>query len=103
MSTSVSDSPADRRFEITVDGEPAGSLRYFEHEGRLALDLTRIDEAFAGRGLASVLVKEALDDIRGRGILILPLCPYVTQWLAKHPDYEDLVDRELLAQIESSG
>lgn len=103
MSTSVRDAPDQSRFEIAVDGELAGSLRYFEHEGRIALDLTRIDDAFGGRGLAGQLVQGALDDLRARGVLILPLCPYVTGWLEKHPDYQDLVDRELLAQIEGSA
>jgi hypothetical protein len=29
----------------------------------------------------------------------VPLCEYVASWLEKHPDYADLVDRDLLARI----
>ena len=45
----------------------------------------------AGQGLGGVLVRAALDRARERGLAVLPQCPFVRGWIAKHPDYADLV------------
>jgi len=36
-------------------------------------------------------VAAALADARKQGLDVLPLCPYVREWLASHPEYTDLV------------
>ncbi|HEY3259270.1 MAG TPA: GNAT family N-acetyltransferase, partial [Pseudonocardiaceae bacterium] len=46
---------------------------------------------FGGRGLAGQLVQHALDDTRRRGLAVLPFCPYVRGFIARHPEYVDLV------------
>ena len=83
---------ADGRYEIHVDGVLAGFTEVREDEGVLAFPHTVVEDAFEGRGLASQLVRGALDDVRAQGRLIHPFCPYVRSWIAKHPDYRDLVD-----------
>jgi hypothetical protein len=87
------------RYEILVDGTFAGFTHYRHHGGALVFDHTVIKEQFSGQGLASKLVHATLDDVRARDIRIVPLCEYVAGWLEKHPDYADLVDRDLLARI----
>ena len=32
-----------------------------------------------------------LDDIRSRGALLIPTCPFVRSWIEEHPDQQDLV------------
>ncbi|OKI12677.1 GNAT family N-acetyltransferase [Streptomyces sp. CB03911] len=91
MTTTVTDNPGRSRFEITEDGELAGFAEYFRHENELAFIHTEIDPAFAGRGLAGVLARAALDAARERGADVLPYCPFIRGWLTKHPDYVDLV------------
>jgi uncharacterized protein len=39
-------------------------------------------------------VADALDDIRSRGLQVVPLCPFVAAYIRRHPEYEDLVTRE---------
>jgi predicted GNAT family acetyltransferase len=39
-------------------------------------------------------VADALDDIRSRGLKVVPLCPFVAAYIRRHPEYEDLVARE---------
>jgi predicted GNAT family acetyltransferase len=36
-------------------------------------------------------VRGALDTARARRLAVLPECPFVRGWIAKHPDYVDLV------------
>jgi len=91
MATTVTDNPADKRYEIAVDGELAGVIMY-----RLSVDViaflpTETLEGFEGHGYAGELVRQALDDVRGRGLALQPLCPYVSEWIGKHPEYADLV------------
>jgi hypothetical protein len=87
------------RYEILVDGTFAGFTHYQPLEGSLVFDHTVIKDGFAGQGLAAKLVRATLDDVRAQQGRIVPLCEYVAGWLEKHPDYDDLVDRELLARI----
>jgi predicted GNAT family acetyltransferase len=95
----VLDAPERSRYEILVDGTFAGFTHYQPYEGSLVFDHTVIKDAFAGQGLASKLVRATLDDVRALKGRIVPLCEYISGWLEKHPDYDDLVDKELLARI----
>jgi uncharacterized protein len=99
MSAAASDDPAievsdDRenaRFVITVDGEQAGLAQYRDRGRAIAFIHTEIDDRFEGRGLGGRLVAAALDDVRGRGLAVLPFCPFVRGYIARHPEYLDLV------------
>ncbi|WP_035839241.1 GNAT family N-acetyltransferase [Kitasatospora azatica] len=93
MTTQVTDNPDRSRFEITDDGELAGFAEYFrpENENEIAFIHTEIDPAFAGRGLAGILARAALDAAREQGADVLPYCPFIRGWLGKHPEYVDLV------------
>ena len=89
----VDDNPDQRRFEIHVGDELAGfSVYELQDDGRrYAFSHTETGERFQGQGLASVLVQEALDQVRAKGAAVLPYCPYVRAWIRRHPAYIDLV------------
>ena len=46
---------------------------------------------FEGHGVGSRLVQGALDDLRARGLAVVPLCPFVAGFIDRHPEYADLV------------
>jgi uncharacterized protein len=79
------------RFEIRIDGRRAGLAAFRLGPGEITFTHTEIDDAFAGQGLGGVLVRAALDSARDRGLVVLPDCPFVRSWIAKHRDYLDLV------------
>lgn len=81
----------DLRYELVVDGEVVGELRYRVRPDRIALIHTEISPALEGRGLGARLVAGALDDIRARQQRINPICPFVRSYLRRHPEYADLV------------
>ena len=87
----VTDNPREQRFEITVDGEPAGFAAYQADGDDLALVHTEIDDRFEGQGLGSALVSSALAQLRERGVGVLPVCPFVRGYIDRHPEYADLV------------
>jgi predicted GNAT family acetyltransferase len=95
MGITVRDNPDEERYEIRVDDEVAGFTTYKLVRGRrISLIHTEIDKAFGGRGLSGRLVTEELDDLRRRGLSVLPFCPLVRQFIEDHPDYLDLVPTE---------
>ena len=86
----VHDSPSRRRYEITVDGVLAGFAVYYLEAGRIVFIHTEIASAYEGRGLGSRLVRQSLDDVRRRGLRVVPLCPFYARFLRDHPEYHEL-------------
>jgi predicted GNAT family acetyltransferase len=103
----IIDNPAESRFELYVGGERAGLVVYElagrrdDHQGgeQVSILHTEIADPFQGMGLASKLVRGVLDQARARGLAVLPYCPYTKSWIAKHPDYADLVPPDRRAQF----
>lgn len=88
----VRDDPAQLRYELIDDGgEVIGEIRYRREPGAVALVHTEVDPAYEGRGLAGVLVQGAVDDLRERGLKLIPICAYVRAWLRRHPEQSELV------------
>ncbi|MCG2801817.1 MAG: N-acetyltransferase [Cellulomonas sp.] len=84
--------PERSRFEVrAADGTMIGQADYEPTGGVLAFTHTEVDGAFEGRGVASFLVQQALDEVRGSGRTVVAICPYVRAWLHRHPDYQDLL------------
>ena len=99
METAVSDNPARHRYEITAEGELAGFTIYEHRPGVIAFMHTEIGDEWGGHGLGSTLVRCALDDVRSRGLAVLPYCPFVRSWFERHNDYVDLVPAAQRAQF----
>ncbi|MDQ1056360.1 putative GNAT family acetyltransferase [Arthrobacter globiformis] len=83
----------DKHCYELVDGETAiGKTEYVPASGpddkERIFYHTEVSEAYAGKGLATVLAKHALDDTIAAGLTIIPVCPYIKGWLRRHPDYQ---------------
>jgi uncharacterized protein len=88
----VVDDPEQSRYELWVGSTRAGLIQYLpEEEDTVLLVHTEVDPAFEGQGLGERLVADALDDLRARGLKLVPLCPFVRAYLRRHPDQADLV------------
>jgi uncharacterized protein len=92
----VSDNPERHRYEIFVDGTPAGFSAYRDTDiagvPQRILHHTEIDEEFGGRGLASTLTRKAIGSAVDGGRRVVPVCPYVKRWVQKHDDFADDID-----------
>jgi predicted GNAT family acetyltransferase len=91
MSAEVRDAPEAERYEIHADGALAGFVEYRRRPGLIAFTHTEIDDAREGQGLASTLIRQALDEARAEGLAVLPFCPFVNGYITRHPEYADLV------------
>ncbi|CRK50414.1 GNAT family acetyltransferase [Rhodococcus sp. RD6.2] len=91
MSHRIEHVPEHNRFEILVDDKVAAYAEYTEHHGVRDFDHTVTETEFRGQGLAGALVAAALDTTRAEGLKIRTSCSYVDAYVAKHPEYQDLV------------
>jgi len=90
MPSPIRDNTARSRFELDAGGVMA-FMNYRLAGGVMSLDHTETPVAARGRGIASELVKGVLEIARARGLKVVPRCPFVSAYLARHPEFGDLV------------
>ncbi|WP_328630884.1 GNAT family N-acetyltransferase [Streptomyces sp. NBC_00356] len=97
--------PDEQRYVITVDGEQAGLTEYRDRDEQRVFFHTEVDDRFAGQGLASTLVTEALADVRAAGKRVVPICPYWAKYVKKREeetaDVVDPVTPEIVTWLRS--
>jgi uncharacterized protein len=86
----VVDNPERRRFELEEQGLVAFADYRLEGE-RLVIPHVEAPPALRGTGAAGRLMTGVLDLVRGRGLKVVPLCPYADAFIRRHPQYQDLV------------
>lgn len=90
--TTIVANPAAHRYEAWVDGALAGFAEYQLTDELVVFTHTEVDPAFEGHGIGSAIARGALDDVRADGRRsVLPVCPFIKGWIARHPDYADLL------------
>jgi GCN5-related N-acetyl-transferase len=62
--------------------------------GRRCCRSWRVSETAEGTGVGSLLVEQALEDTRKRGLNVVALCPFVASYIRRYPDYADLVEAD---------
>jgi uncharacterized protein len=80
------------RFSISVDGQKAGFTEYADRDGQRIFPHTEVRDEFEGRGLATILVTEALQTTRDAGLRIVAICPLVAAFVKKHDEFADIAD-----------
>ena len=86
----VRDNPALNRFELDVEGGVAVA-HYRAAPGRITITHTEVPTALRGLGIGSVLVRGALELARAQGLKVASGCPFVSAYLGKHPEFNDLL------------
>lgn len=81
------------RFVAEEEAREAGYLEY-EREADGAIFVAShvvTSEEFRGRGIAGEVTAAAFEHARRHHIKVRPVCPYVVQWVEKHPEVRDLL------------
>lgn len=97
------DVPEAGRYEARVDGRLAGFVEYRQGPDAVVLVHTEVLDEFEGKGVGSSLARGTLDDLRARGALVVPLCPFISAYIRKHRDYLDLVVPRHRGEFEEPG
>lgn len=96
--------PENDRYVVEVDGEIAGYTEYHLRGGsHYFFYHTELFDGYAGQGIGSKLARFALDDVRSKEGMIVPLCPFIAAWMEKHPEYNDLIDTVIMERIQNAG
>jgi predicted GNAT family acetyltransferase len=91
MEPTVRDVPEASRYEIR-DGEQLLGHADYQRDGDTVVFIhTEVDQDSGRSGLGGTLVRAALDDVRGRGGSVVAQCSFVRGWIARHPEYADLL------------
>ena len=91
MTHEVEHRTADRRFVVAELGHEA-YLEYYElPDGSLDYAHTYTPNEIRGRGIASSIIKTALDFAKDKGKSIVPGCPFVQTYIDRHTEYASVL------------
>jgi hypothetical protein len=97
----ITDNAALHRFELHAQGETA--VLVYERNGHLLrLVHTEVPQSLEGQGVGSKLVGAVLRFAQENNLSIVPLCPFVSQFVKRHPEYSTIVDPPHRWMIESA-
>ncbi len=90
MTRTVRNNTLLHRYELDVNGAIAFA-NYRLVPGAAIITHTETPVELRGRGVASTLIRGVLEQIRADGLKVVAGCGFVTDYLAKHPQEQDLL------------
>ncbi|HWV53350.1 GNAT family N-acetyltransferase [Pseudorhodoplanes sp.] len=90
MSSTVTDNPAEHRFELKA-GDHVAVAYYTLRPGIITFTHTEVPTALSGQGIGSKLARGALENVRARGLKVVPKCPFIAAFMAKNAEFSDLL------------
>jgi predicted GNAT family acetyltransferase len=90
MANDVRDNTARNRFEMDA-GNDVAVVNYRLSPGVVMLTHTEVPEEFEGQGLGSAIVRGVLQIARARGLKVVPACGFVSAFIQKNPEFQDLL------------
>ena len=78
------------RFEMDVAGGTALAF-YRLADGVMTFTHTEVPVALRGRGIGSRMMHGVLQSVRAQGLRVVPRCPFVADFIDRHPQYGDLL------------
>ena len=76
--------PGEDEFTIAVEGRQVGVATFADRGNQRVFLHTEVAQPFEGRGLASILIGEALSQTKADGLRIVAVCPMVAAYTDKH-------------------
>jgi predicted GNAT family acetyltransferase len=85
----VRNDAAKSRYEAVIDGAVVGVADYRLDGDHVVFPHVEVTPKWEGKGVASTLVREALDEVIAAGKRITPQCPFVVGFVEEHPEYAE--------------
>ncbi|MES2834772.1 MAG: GNAT family N-acetyltransferase [Pseudomonadota bacterium] len=86
----IRDNAEAHRYELPV-GDQVAVVVYNLSDQNLMITETLVPEALEGQGIASRLARHVIADAGERDLMILPVCPFFSAYLQKHPEHAAVV------------
>jgi predicted GNAT family acetyltransferase len=90
MTDAIVDNPAEHRFELKA-GDHLALAYYTMAPGIITFTHTEVPHELSGQGIGSRLARGALEQVRVRGLKVIPKCPFISAYIAKHAEFADLL------------
>jgi predicted GNAT family acetyltransferase len=95
---SVTNNEAARRYEAYV-GDQVAFIAYQRLGDRITFIHTEVPKALEGHGIAGKMARVALDEARANHLAVIPRCPFVADYIRRHPEYAELVPPDDRARL----
>lgn len=76
---------------LDENNKEVGELTFMVKEEQMLINHTGVNSELRGQGLAEKLVLEAVDYARKNQLKIIPFCSYVSVYVGKHPEVQDVI------------
>ncbi len=86
----ITENKEKNRFETEVDGKIA-IIEYNRKKDKINLIHTEVPPEMEGKGIASSLVKQVLQQIKDEGLYVIPRCPFIAAYIKRHPEWNEIV------------
>jgi uncharacterized protein len=86
----VRQNPVLNRYEMDVAGGTALAF-YRLTGGAMTFTHMEVPAALRGRGTGSQMMHGVLQNVRTQGLKVIPRCPFVADFINRHPAYADLL------------
>ena len=88
----VVNNEADHRYEAWLGEALGGFSQYTLDDGLITFTHTQVADAYEGKGVASALIRGALDHVRAEASRrVRPVCSFVDAFIQRHEGYQDLL------------
>lgn len=90
MEHELIDNETAKQYELHIDGH-VPKIEYIKAQSQIYLTHTEVPKALEGKGIGGKIVKLVLEDIEEKGLMLVPLCPFVAQYIKRHPEWKRIV------------
>lgn len=91
------DNVVEQRYEFDLDGEKA-VVEYAKKPDLIVLIHTYVPAKAEGKGIGSELIRAVLEDVREKGLQVVPQCSFVAHYIFRHPEWEEVLYKEVPAE-----
>lgn len=95
----VVDDKEQSRYEVHQGGETVAIADYVKQPGTVSFTHTETFEGHKGQGLAGQMIDRALRDARAEELEVVPFCSFVSDYIAQHDEFRDLVPADRRAEF----
>jgi uncharacterized protein len=89
----VEDNPEEARYEARIGDRIVGIAEYelTDEQGPIVFVHTEVVPDVEGHGVGAQLARGALDDVRRRSLRFVADCPFISAFVKRHHDWDDLI------------
>ncbi|HEY2056407.1 MAG TPA: GNAT family N-acetyltransferase [Solirubrobacterales bacterium] len=95
----IVDNKEQSRYEVHQGGETVAIADYVKQPGTVSFTHTETFDGHKGQGLAGRMIDRALRDAQAEELEVVPFCSFVSDYIASHEEFKDLVPKDRRAEF----